>query len=226
LETSKEKTPQPKKETAKRRREKIKIQVKTQVPRGKERDTTFSSQPGPTANMHCDGKKGGGNSHVTHVIRKRRGKRKNRIKIGVIQILGRSSAGKEKKKSYIGMTREPAGKEERRGSSKSRCNLCGLGLSAAALGRNVTTAATRSETATAITLETTAALATGTVTATTTRTTGTTTATGREAVATVGVATGAALFNKDLLATNLVGVGSNSGSIAGGLVELNKGAVL
>jgi hypothetical protein len=43
--------------------------------------------------MHCDGKKGGGNSHVTHVIRKRRGKRKKRIKIGVIQILERSSGG-------------------------------------------------------------------------------------------------------------------------------------
>jgi hypothetical protein len=42
-------------------------QVKTksaQRRQGKKRN--FSSLPGPTANMHCDGKeKGGGNSHIT-----------------------------------------------------------------------------------------------------------------------------------------------------------------
>lgn len=72
---------------------KKKGQVKTQVPRGKERDATFPANPDQPLICTVTGKKGGGNSHVTHVIRKRRGKRKNRIKIRVIQILRRSSAG-------------------------------------------------------------------------------------------------------------------------------------
>jgi hypothetical protein len=133
-----------------------------------------------------------------------------------------------RRKSHTWYDEGPTLEEERIGSSKSRCNSSGLGLGATAFGRNVATAATGSETTTAVTLETTAALATGTVTATTTSTstTSTTTATGREAVAAVGVAAGAALFNEDLLAANLVGVGSNSSSVASGLVELNKGAVL
>lgn len=72
---------------------KKKGQVKTQVPRGKKRDATFPANPDQPLICTVTGKKGGGNSHVTHVIRKRRGKRKKRIKIRVIQILRRSSAG-------------------------------------------------------------------------------------------------------------------------------------
>jgi hypothetical protein len=96
-------------------------------------------------------------------------------------------------------------------------------LAATALGRNVASAATGSETATAFTLEATTTLAAGTVTATTA---GTTATACREGVAAVGVTTGTALLNENLLAANLVRVGGNGGSVTGGLVELNKGAVL
>jgi hypothetical protein len=97
-----------------------------------------------------------------------------------------------------------------------------LGLGAT-FGSNVATAATGSEAATTLALEATTTLATSTITATTT---GTTTAASGETIAAVGVATGAALLNENLLATDLVGVGGNGGRIAGGLVEFNKGAVL
>lgn len=98
-----------------------------------------------------------------------------------------------------------------------------MGLAAAPLGSNVATTATGSETTTAVTLETTATpLAAGTVV---TATGGTTTTLGK-AIAAVGVAAGTALLDNDLLAANFVGVSGNGSSVASGLVEFNKGAVL
>jgi hypothetical protein len=111
---------------------------------------------------------------------------------------------------------------EQGGSSGSCSYLSSLSL-ATALGGNVAaaTAATGSETSTAVALEATTALAAGTVTTTTAGAT-----TSGEAVTAEGVATGAALLNEDLLAANLVRVGGNGSSVARGLLELNEGAVL
>jgi hypothetical protein len=90
----------------------------------------------------------------------------------------------------------------------------------AGLGSRISTATTAGrEATTAITLET------ATTLATTTAITATAATTSRVTVA-EGVGAGTALLEDDLLGANLVGVGSNGGSVASRLSELNKGSVL
>lgn len=90
----------------------------------------------------------------------------------------------------------------------------------AGLGRRISTTTTAGrEATTAITLET------ATTLATTTAITATAATTSRVAV-TEGVGAGTTLLKDNLLSANLVGVGSNGGSVAGRLSELNKGSVL
>jgi hypothetical protein len=90
----------------------------------------------------------------------------------------------------------------------------------AGLGSRISTATTAGrEATTAITLETSTTLAT------TTAITATAATTSRVTIA-EGVGAGTALLKDDLLSANLVGVGSNSGSVAGRLGELNEGSVL
>lgn len=119
---------------------------------------------------------------------------KKKIKIGVIQILKKSSRGCK--------------------------DLGSLGLAAALVGGHVATTTTGSKATTALTLETTATLAASAVT------TATSTTTAGEAIATKGIATRTALLNDDLLAANLVGVGSDGSSVGGRLSKLNESAVL
>lgn len=99
--------------------------------------------------------------------------------------------------------------------------LSSLGL-AAALGGRVAATATGSEASTTVALEATAALTTCPVTTATTSTA----AARSESIAAESVATRTALLEDDLLTTDLVRVGGDGGSIAGGLRELNESAIL
>lgn len=93
-------------------------------------------------------------------------------------------------------------------------------MAAALVGSHVATTTTGSKATAALTLESTATLAASAVT------TATSTTTAGEAIAAKGVATRTALLNDDLLAANLVGVGSHSGSVGRRLSKLNESAVL
>lgn len=96
-----------------------------------------------------------------------------------------------------------------------------LGLTAA-LGSHIAATTARSEASTAVTLEISTALTASTVTTTA----ASTTTSSAIAIAAIGVATGATLLDKDLLAANLVRVGGNSSSVAGGLGKFNESTVL
>lgn len=99
-------------------------------------------------------------------------------------------------------------------------HLSSLSLAAALVGGNIAAATTGSKATTSLSLETATTLATGTIT--TTATSRATTST----VATVGVTTGATLLEEDLFTADLVRVGGDGSSIAGGLSELDESAVL
>lgn len=90
----------------------------------------------------------------------------------------------------------------------------------AALGSHVAATTARCEASTAVTLEISTALTASTVTTTTASTSS------AVAIAAIGIATGATLLDKDLLAANPVRVGGNRSSVAGGLGKFNESTVL